>query len=293
MNQSSGQSTYHSLQATFNKPMSHGVQLYTACTYSKSIDDTPSAGGGANTDGTVDTGNGLDSALVTGNWLDPRANRGLSDLDRTYIFVLSFVWDLPTPRFSDTSRGKRLLFSNWQVSGIVTSMSGLPINIFDVTGGTLYGLFAGSRPNWAPGATIKTAKSNVPPGFYFNPYAFVQALVQPGQSIPSAHDPSALAGDAGTDYGNVGRNILRGPSQSNLDFSILKRFTLTESKDLEFRAGFFNGLNHVSRGNPVGELSTATLDPSTGKILDPGNFGRILGVNSSPRIIQLSLKFNF
>jgi hypothetical protein len=293
MNQSSGQSTYHSLQATFKKRMSHGVQLYTAYTFSKSMDDTPSAGGGTNTDGSLDTGNGLDSAFVTGNPLDPRANRGLSDFDRTHIFVFSFVWDLPTPRFSDSSRGKRLFFSNWQVSGIVTSMSGLPINIFDVTGGTLYGLFAGSRPNWATGATIKTAKSNVPPGFYFNPYAFVQALVQPGQPIPSAHDPTALAGDAGTDYGNVGRNMLRGPSQSNLDFSILKRFTLTESKDLEFRAGFFNGLNHASRSNPIGEISTATLDPNTGKILDPGNFGRILGVNSSPRIIQLSLKFNF
>jgi hypothetical protein len=257
------------------------------------MDNTPAAGGGANTDGTLDTGNGLDSALVTGNPLDPRADRGLSDFDRTHHIVLSFVWDLPTPKFSDTSHRKNLLFANWQMSGVAISMSGLPINIFDVTGGTLYGVLAGSRPNWAPGATIQTAKNNIPPGFYFNPYAFAQAFIQPGEPIPSAHDPTALAGDAGTDYGNVGRNILRGPSQSNLDLSILKRFNLAESKDVEFRASFFNGLNHVSRSNPVGELSTATLDPNTGKIIDPGNFGRILGTNSSPRIIQLSLKFNF
>jgi Carboxypeptidase regulatory-like domain/TonB-dependent Receptor Plug Domain/TonB dependent receptor len=293
MNQSAGQSTYHSLQATFNLRMSYGVQLYAAYTFSKSMDDTPFAGGGANTDGTLDTSNALDSALATGNPLDPRANRGLSDFDRTHRFVLSFVWDLPTPKFSDSSRTKLLLFSNWQVSGIVTSMSGLPINIFDLTGGTLYGLFSGSRPSWAPGATLRMAKSNVPPGFYFNPYAFAQALVQPGQPIPSAHDPTALAGVVGTDYGNVGRNILRGPSQANLDFSILKRFTLTESKVLEFRAGFFNALNQVSKSNPVGELSNATLDPINGHVLDPGNFGRILGANSSPRIIQLSLKLNF
>jgi hypothetical protein len=293
MNQSTGQSTYHSLQATLNKRMSQGIQLSASYTFSKSIDNTPAAGGGANTDGTVDTGNGLDSAFATGNPLDPRADRGLSDFDRTRRLVVSFVWDLPTLRFSDSRQSKNLLFANWQVSGTVIRMSGLPINIFDVTGASVYGLYSGSRPNWAPGATIKTAMSHIPPGSYFNPYAFAQALVQPGQPIPSAHDPTALAGDAGTDYGNVARNILRGPPQSNLDFSILKRFNLTESKDVEFRASFFNGLNHSSRSNPVGELSTATLDPNTGHILDPGNFGRILGTSSSPRIIQLLLKFNF
>ena len=77
---------------------------------------------------------------------------------------------------------------------------------------------------------------------------------------------------------------MRGPSQSNLGFSILKRFNLTESKDVEFHASFFNGLNHSSRSNPVGELSNATLDPNTGHILDPGNFARILGTSSCPRL---------
>ena len=47
--------------------------------------------------------------------------------------------------------------------------------------------------------------SNAPPGYYFNPYAFAMAIVQPGQAIPSAHDPDALAGDVGTDFRNVGR----------------------------------------------------------------------------------------
>jgi len=78
----------------------------------------------------------------------------------------------------------------------------------------------------------------------------------------------------------VGRNVLRGPGQSNLDFSVGKRFPIAESKTLEFHADFFNVLNHPSRDNPVSDISTA-------------DFGKTLSSSSSPRIVQLSLKFNF
>ena len=88
----------------------------------------------------------------------------------------------------------RFWFSNWQVSGIVTAMSGLPVDIFDPTGGLLYGLF-GARPNWRR-ANARTAKTSVPVGYYFNPSAFSQAMVQPGQPIPSVHDLMAVVDPA-------------------------------------------------------------------------------------------------
>jgi len=72
----------------------------------------------------------------------------------------------------------------------------------------------------------------------------------------------------------------------------MKRFPLTESKNVELRTDFFNALNHPSNSNPVSDISTAELDPNAGQIFDPGNFGRILGTDSSPRILQLSLEFN-
>ena len=91
----------------------------------------------------------------------------------------------------------------------------------------------------------------------------------------------------------VGRNVLRGPSQSNLDLSILKRFPLSETKNLEVRADFFNVLNHASRSNPISDITAAeSVDPS-GRILSPGDFGRSLSFDSSPRIIQFALKFTF
>jgi hypothetical protein len=293
LNESSGQSTYHSLQVSWNQRKWRGWQLDSSYTFSKSIDNSSSAGGGANTNGSLDPTNGIDSGIIYGSQIDPRANRGVSDFDRTHRFVLNSVWDVPPPSFGRDSAKAKFLLSNWQLSGILIAMSGLPVDIFDAAGGSLYGQIYGARPNWATGASKNAARTHVPSGYYFNPFAFQEAIVQPGQAIPSAHDPTALAGDAGNDYGNVGRNVLRGPAQSNLDLSVSRRFPIRESKNLEFRADLFNALNHADKGNPVSDISSATLDPNTGRVIAPGNFGRIVNADSSPRIVQLALKFDF
>jgi len=279
LNQSTAQSNYHSLQLTLNRRVSHGLQFSASYTFSRSIDNASNPGGGANSDGSLDRSGGFDTANVWGNQLSARANRGLSDFDRTHYFVFDGIWDMPSPSLARNSNVGRVLLSHWQLSGIVTIMSGLPVDIFDPSGGGLYGLL-GARPSWGLGANRKTARDNIPKGYYFNPSAFVQAWVQPGQPIPSTHDATALAPDGGTDLGTVGRNVLRGPSQSNVDVSVGKQFLLTESKNLEFHADFFNLLNHASRDNPVSDISVA-------------DFGRIVSFGSSPRIVQLSLKLNF
>jgi Carboxypeptidase regulatory-like domain/TonB dependent receptor len=282
LNESNAQSTYHSLQAIVNRRFSRGLQFSASYTFSKSIDNASNPGGGANSDGALDRSGGIDTANIWGNQFDPRANRGISDFDRTHYFVFNYVWDLPQPVFARRSPASRLLLSNWQLSGIFTAISGLPVDVFDPTGGMLYGLFGG-RPNWATGASRKTAMSHVPAGDYFNPSAFTQAIVDPGQPIPSAHDPTALVdpnSEGGTDIGDMGRNILRGPAQSNLDFSLGKRFPLTESKGLELHADFFNLLNHASRDNPVSDITAA-------------DFGKVVSFSSSPRIVQFALRFSF
>lgn len=291
LNQSSAQSTYHSFQATLNRKMSQGLQVSLSYTFSKSIDDTSNPGGGANSDGTLDRGGGVDTGNLWGNVLDPHANRGLSDFDRTHVLAFTYVWNLPDSSLSRKLPAGRVLFSNWQISGTLLAMSGLPVDILDRAGASVYGLF-GARPNWAPGGDAKSAFRNVPAGYYFNPKAFRRAQVGEGQAIPSAHDPTALAADAETDFGDIGRNVVRGPRQSNFDFSVAKRFPWTEARDIEFRVDMFNLLNHPSRDNPISDLNLATFDDS-GSMTDAGTFGRVLGYSSSPRIIQLSLKFHF
>jgi hypothetical protein len=279
--QSTAQSSYNSLQIGVTKRLSKGLQFLASYTYARSIDN------GSGQDN-------FDTFSILGNQLDNRANRGVSDFDRTHRFVLSYLWDLSGPAFSARSTAGRLLLSNWQVAGIITAMSGVPIDVVDSNAGSFYlgqnnGL---SRPSWAPGATRATAMSNVPSGYFFNPFAFARPIVLAGQIIPSSNG-TATAGAPGTDFGNVGRNVLRGPKQINVDFSVIKRFLFGESKNIEFRAEFFNLFNHVNFDTPVSNLNAAIVDQNTGQIINPGDFGRIISTSNNPRLIQFALKLNF
>jgi hypothetical protein len=281
--------------------LSHGLQFLAAYTFAKSIDNASGSGGGAGIVGVVNTGAVNDTSLVLGNQINPRANRGVSDFDRKHRFVWSYLWDLPKPEFASRSRFYRLTSSNWETSGIVTAMSGLPTDVVDTGAGMLYGLANGAnplaRPSLVAGMSCQDALRNIPFGYFFNPGVFARPLVAAGQPIPSSGG-AATASVAGTDIGNVGRNCQRGPRQVNLDFSIAKLFPLAESRNFEFRAEFFNLFNHPNFANPISNLnalfaSGGKIDPVTGRVLNPGNFGRIISTSNNPRILQLALKFNF
>ena len=284
--QNTAQSNYNSLQVTLTKETARGLRFLAAYTYSRSIDNASGR-------------DEFDFSSILGNQLDNRANRGVSDFDRTHRFVLSHLWDLPQPKIAANARVTRALLSNWQVAGIIAIMSGQPIDIVDTGAGSFYGLNNGvnplARPNWVPGATRSTATTNVPAGFFFNPFAFARPLVPPGQVIPSSNG-AAIANLAGTDIGNVGRNVLRGPSQTNVDLSVIKRFWFDESKNFEVHCEFFNLFNHVNLANPISDLNAVVATGSfkaNGEINIPGDFGRIMSVSNNPRLIQLAVKFNF
>jgi len=290
--QSTAQSTYNSVQMSLTRRLANGSQFLASYTFGKSIDN---ASGGSDSAGEV-----RDTINIAGNQLDNRANRGVSDFDRTHRFVLSYVWELGRPGFADHSTVGRFLFSNWQVGGIVTVMSGLPIDILDGGAGSFYGLTGGNnalaRPSWAPGATRSTATSNVPAGYFFNPLAFVRPTVLTGQLIPSSNG-TATAGATGTDLGNVGRNVLRGPGQASVDFSAIRRFRIREATSVELRVEVFNLLNHSNLANPISNMSAippTSISPTTGQIVgSPGDFGRIISTSNNPRLIQLAMKISF
>jgi hypothetical protein len=297
--QTSAQSVYHSLQLSLTRRLARGLQFLASYTYARSIDNASGTGGGSGTNGLIDTAASNDSSIIVGNQLDNRAQRGVSDFDRTHRFVLSYLWEFPEPDLARQSKAGRLLFSRWQVAGIITAMSGLPIDVVDGGAGTFYLGTAGggARPDFAPGASRRTATSNVPPGYFFNPFAFARPIVLAGQVIRSSGG-TAIAGATGTDFGGAGRNILRGPRQSNVDFSVIKRFFFGESRNVELKAEFFNLLNQVNLANPISNLnavvsSGGSIDPASGRIIVPGDFGRIISTSNNPRIIQLAVKLNY
>ncbi len=283
-NQSTAQSVYHSLQTSLTQRFAHGVQFLASYTFSKSIDNASGQGGGAGVGGVVNPGGVGETSGILGNQLNNRANRGISDFDRTQRFVMSGLWTLPLPGSTGSGKFAKYALKDWQLGGILTAQSGLPIDIVDLGAGSFYGLSGGgaalARPNWAPGATKDTATSNVPAGYYFNPAAFVRPIIAAGAPIPSSNG-SAIAGAAGTDFGNVGRNALRGPKQVNLDFAISKRFAILERYSLEFRADAFNLTNRVNYANPLSDLNAGTA------------FGRIISTTNNPRLIQFALKLLF
>ncbi len=294
-NQSTAKSEYNSLQMSLTRRFTNGLQFLASYTFARSVDNASGQGGGPGAGGVLNPGAVGETSAILGNQFDERANRGTSDFDRKHRLVFSALYDLPTPGFAGESKAGKALLGNWQIATIITSMSGLPIDIVDTGSGSFYGLSGGStvlaRPN-----LIGDPFSNVPAGYFINPQAFARPVIAAGAVIPSSGG-SAIAGAVGTDFGNLGRNVLRGPHQNNVDFSIIKRFRFSESKNLEFRTEFFNIFNQVNYANPISDLNAvpaATFNADgTLKAGGAGRFGQIISTSNNPRLMQFALKFNF
>ena len=169
------------------------------------------------------------------------------------------------------------------MSGVTVFQSGTAFSIIDSAAATGF-LGAGSTPllgaSLAPGATLSQGLTSCDIfnriNGYLNPAAFTTApLLYPAQC---ATDPNFC----GTDFGNLGRNIYRGPFQQNWDFSAIKMFHLTERQSLRFTADFFNLFNHPNFASP------AFTD-----VESPSNFGQITNTTGTPRLIQFSLRYAF
>jgi hypothetical protein len=264
-------SHYHSLQTTLSRRWSAGY-FQGAYTFSKSTDATSTGNTAFN------TAFNDESTLA--------ASRGLSDFDRTHRIAVSYRYDLPL--FQNESGVKRALLQGWAVSGITIFQSGTPFSVTDSTGGTAF-LGVGFTPgtltaSLASGSTLSSAPSSggihTRIDGYFNPAAFTTApLLYPAQCPV---DPNFCA----TDFGNLGRNVFRGPFQQNWDFSVIKNFKVTERQSLRFTTDFFNLWNHANFGNPtVTDVETLTLPNSP--------FGKITSTVGTPRLIQFSLRYAF
>jgi len=249
--ETSTDSRYNSLQTSLTRRFSKGLRALASYTWSKSLDNNSGSGTGA----TFTQTDGDQTRLAL--------NRGLSDFDRTHRVVVNFSYDIPKWGFgmNDTAIGKRL-FGGWQIAGVAVAQSGTPFSILDTSGAAFYGT-ANSRASWAAGATIESAqlsgRTQDRLDKYFDTAAFVRA---------------------GNLFGDSGRNILRGPSQRNLDISINKRIAITERVNLEWRSEFFNILNITNFANP-------------GSSITASSYGTIRSTTGNPRVIQFALKLAF
>ena len=275
--QSSGNSIYNSLQVTLKKDLSHGFQFLAAYTFSKSIDDAGDSLGAAIAGG---FGSPLLGQLVYNDQNNAAAQRGVSDFDRTHRLVLNYTWSLPRLSRND-AMGK--LVNGWAFSGIMTFQSGLPFSIMDSAAGTLFGpATIYTTANLAPGTTLgdagRTGSVSSRINEFFNTSAFVPAPFVPDGGLIDGKYPVS---GGGTIFGNLGRNILRGPDQQDFDIAAIKTTTLTDRVNLIFRWEIFNLLNRPNFANPSNDVST------------PSTFGVISALTVNPRIMQYALKLQF
>jgi len=202
------------------------------------------------------------------------------------------MYDLPFGRgrkFAGGASGvANQIVGNWQLSGVLSAATGNYYTATDIVsvsnsdcGGTV-GYYC-SRPNVVGNPNGKPCV----PGTLFNTCAFADNVTNPG-IIP-----------LGT-FGDAGRNIIEGPGYTTWDTSLVKQFPIREAMHLEFRAEFFNVLNHVNY--LFGQFGAISAEP-TPLELDPFNvntpsdpfasgFGHPLS-SRPPREIQFALKFYF
>ena len=273
-------SHYHSLQTSLTRRWGAGY-FQAAYTFSKSTDATS-------------TGNtAFNTAFNDESTLN--ASRGLSDFDRANRFVVSYRYDLPF--FKDTTGVKGALLRDWAVSGITIFQSGTPFSVTDSAAGTAF-LGAGFTPgtlsgSLASGSTLASARTSGSvqsrvDGGYLNVNAFTTApLLYPAQCLTNSNFCT-------TDFGNLGRNVFRGPHQQNWDFSLIKNIKLTERQQLRFTTDFFNIWNHANFSNPsINDVESIPHDQITGQPLTTGPFGKITSTVGTPRLIQFSLRYAF
>jgi hypothetical protein len=271
---SNTQSNYNSLQVRLEKRYSHGLQYEAAYTFAHALDNASSASLGS-----VNNGDFQDQRY-------PNANYGNADFDVRHRFVFSYVYDLPFGHgrllAKDATGVVNQILGNWQMTGVFSAATGnyyTATDIQSVSGGDCGGTvgYYCSRPNLVGNPNAKPCV----PGTLFNTCAF-------------EHNTNL-----GT-FGNAGRNIIEGPGYKTWDTSLVKQFPIRERKQLEFRAEFFNVLNHVNY--LFGQFGAISAEP-TPLELDPNNintpqnprlsqFGYPLAARA-PREIQFALKFYF
>ena len=285
-------SHYSGLQLTAIKRIGHGLMGQINYTWSRCMD-------------TVSNGGFLQ--FSAGGILSPLPGElardyGPCDYDIRHNLSAQYVYQLPV---KVRNRALGYALNGWQVSGTVLWHSGIPFSVLSTpysAGGN--GIVNGSGPQFA----------SVVPGVPLYEHNSIPGVTQPGtvqwlnpDAFVSTVDPSTgacLGGDSpkNCQFGNLGRNALRGPNFAWSDFYLSKWFPLTEQVKLRFDVQFFNVFNHPNFGLPSMVLAGIPGKPSTqtgfGALTyatspPTGLLGVGLGGDSTPRMVAFQLRLEF
>ncbi|HYO83522.1 MAG TPA: TonB-dependent receptor [Bryobacteraceae bacterium] len=189
------------------------------------------------------------------------SERALTGYDVRHRFVANALYELPVCRTTEAcfgSRAARWLLGGWQINGIFQAQTGFPFTVLLANATANNG--RSTRPNVVPGVSPDLPSDQRTTSRWFNTSAFV------------APPPFTL--------GNSAVNNVTGPGLWSLDGSLFKNAQLAEKWRVQFRAEFFNALNHVNLGQP-------------NALLGSPQFGTVTSQSLPPRQIQFALKLLF
>jgi hypothetical protein len=232
---SQGSSILHSGSLRVRKRLRHGFSVGGNYTYSKSIDNASSIGGGAQ--------------VVAQNDLDIAAERGLSSFDQRHRFTADYIYQLPfgkEKKWLHKDGWAEKTFGEITFSGNVMLASGLPFSprIFGNATDLGRGTTGATRPDLVLGQSIQLNNPTI--GQWFNTAAF--------------------AAPAGV-FGNAGRNIIMGPGTASADMSVSKSIQIKEMQGLELRLSASNVFNIVR----FTSIDTTFGSPTFGQVVGAGS----------------------
>ena len=241
MSENEANAHYNSMQVDLHGNVTQDLMLQFGYTLSRSID--PNGGG--------DLGN------VSNPYIGWRYDVGPSNFDRTHVAFVNFDYRIPFLKNSDNAVLKTML-GGWEMSGIVTMQSGLPLNV--TQGGTNV--------------------CSIPIGTCSNRPNLTGTISYP-QTVSQWFSTNAFTAPATGTWGNLEHNGVRGPGRDNWNLSMFKNFVFSESRGsrLEFRADAFNAWNHTQFRN------VSTSDTAS-------DFGQVTSA-FDPRVFQLGMKVVF
>ena len=287
-------SSYEGLQFNVQKRMSRGFQFGGSYTYSKTMDDSSA---------TI-AGDAFSNSVTSWFWFAPNISHTAADFDVRHSMSFNGIWQVPASR--SLHGPAATLLRGWELGGILKLNSGIPTTPLiggDPLGVQNSGSDAFSIPDRVPGSDPVNHDFKSNPGGVFLGYINSKCYTLPkatpeiaSQCVPfgfSASTSSPNPGIPGTCsnlLGNAGRNSIYGPGLFNLDASLYKNFDISERFKAQFRAEFFNVLNHANFGPPLpffGSGSAQLFNPN-GSLTGAG--GLQAPTVTQPRDIQFALK---
>ncbi len=254
-------SNYSSLQLSLTRRLSKGLSMLHSYTWGHTIDNASG----------LRVGSRIDSA---------RADRGNSEQDIRHRYVASFLYELPWLSSQAGALGR--ILGGWGFSGITTFQGGTVLNITEPQDRCLC-TSGNQRPDYIGGQVTYydprlTSTVTGRPNSWFDGTGGGAGTADPNPFFRRVGSGPSVALGGGR-FGNLGRNVLRGPGLNNWDFAIFKRVKINESHRVEFRTEFFNMWNHTQFLNPSGDIGSP-------------NFGRVTA-SQDPRVIQMALRYLF